>query len=211
MITFIRYTQVVFAAVFTYCALSSSATATTLIDYGNAPGIYAAGQGLAVSWQQTSTAQNVSISAVLGPYFQTTTTDPVTAYLTTVVGPGTSLADQVATSIVQVAPFSGTAASYTLFSGLALSPGTYYLVIGNNAGYPVGWVSSTTPGVVEAPGFTYQGAFSVNGTAGPVDPYTPASAFFPIPDSASPAAYGLLFDVTGTVVSASPEPGSWDC
>lgn len=96
------------------------------------------------SWFTPSDFQNVSISAdVVGSG---------TAYLTTAVGPGAIPSDLVATSSFS----NSTLGDATLFTGLSLSNGTYYLVL---TGPPVGpdgqtpdWAVSYSPSIATAAG-----------------------------------------------------------
>jgi hypothetical protein len=90
-------------------------------------------------WSQTGTYVNVTITVEIDPGTGSGTSG--TAYLTTQVGPGTSVAQQIAT-----APFSATGAKFspvlnTLFTGLTLGPGNYYLVLSSATG--LGWEIAT--------------------------------------------------------------------
>jgi hypothetical protein len=135
----------------------------------------------------------------------------VTAYLTTTLGPETGLTNLVSTSTVLVSAGPLTSSSYNLLSGLNLSPGNCYLTVSEPWG--VGWLSSSSPSLYQTSGFSYLGAFSANIPVGVVDSYAPASNFYPIPGSYSPASYGLLFSVSGdpsteSRISAAPEPSA---
>ena len=93
----------------------------------------------AAGWSQTGTYVNVTITVEIAPGTGSGTSG--TAYLTTQVGPGTTVAEQIAT-----APFSATGAEFTptlntLFTGLTLGPGNYYLVL--SASTSLGWAIST--------------------------------------------------------------------
>ena len=73
---------------------------------------------LAASWTQTATHDGVTITADIS-----NPSDPnitATAWLTTSIGPSANPADVVATTPIT---------SDTLFTGLNLGPGTYYLVV----------------------------------------------------------------------------------
>jgi len=125
-----------------------------------------------VSWTQTGGFSNVSIAADL---FVSSGTVPTNAYLTTQVGAGTTVAQQVAATSLSIS--NTVPALTTLFTGLTLNPGTYYLVInptGPNAGN-LEWQALNNPAVVvTANGVTLnpQGAFF-----GVVPAYPPSAAF----------------------------------
>ena len=116
----------------------------------------------------------------------------VTAYLMTAFGPGTTSADQVASSLFSITgPASG---SELLFSALSLAAGTYYLVIASNPGGEIGWNASATPVVTTAGGVMLNPGFACFNVSA-VD-YPPSSG------SCQPAG-GMLFDVSAT---PAPEP-----
>jgi hypothetical protein len=78
-----------------------------------------------VSWTQTQSYTNVTISGALSTVgLQGNGT--VTAYLTNQVGPGTTLANLIASATISGVNFEPPPT--TLFSGLSLGPGTYYLI-----------------------------------------------------------------------------------
>jgi len=75
------------------------------------------------SWTQITSFQNVVISAMVsGPALGM-------AYLTTSIGPGTTLVDQIASTSFS---FPSTPGFVLLFSGLALRPDTYFLTLTSN-------------------------------------------------------------------------------
>lgn len=193
------------------CSFPLHGAAEPLIQYGGSPGSSWMGPDMAVGWQQSSSVQNVTISATLHLDTGLNPRHTVTAYLTTALGPGTGSTNLVSQSTVLIGGDPGTSSSYNLFSGLTLSPGSYYLTVSEP--YGIGWLSSSNPNLHQTSDFNYLGAFSVNGTRGVVDPYAPASDFYLIVDSYSPPSYGLLFSVSGdpaveSGVSAAPEPGA---
>jgi hypothetical protein len=100
-------------------------------------------QVLYASWTQSASFSNVSISALLAG------TGTASAYLTTQIGPGTDAGDVVASTTFPFGPPLLT----TLFSGLSLGPGTYYLVIGGT-GDIGSWYGTTTPVVTTGAGVT---------------------------------------------------------
>ena len=82
-------------------------------------------QYLANSWSATNAYTGVAIS-FQGNSFGGLGSVPETAYLMTKIGPGTTVAQQVATSNFSSPAGLGT---INIFSGLSLGPGTYYLVL----------------------------------------------------------------------------------
>ncbi|HUI56483.1 MAG TPA: hypothetical protein VLY04_16020 [Bryobacteraceae bacterium] len=145
-----------------------------------------------VSWTQTSGFSNVSIAADL---FVTTGTVAATAYLTTQVGAGTTVAQQVATTNFSIS--NTTAALTTLFTGLTLNAGTYYLVINptgpNLANFE--WQALNNPPVVV--------------TAGGVTLNTEGAYFGVVPAYPPSANFGgkgnqFAFSVTGTAGVSVP-------
>jgi hypothetical protein len=150
----------------------------------------------AVSWTQGSTYTNESINAYLS------STDFAndgagTVYLTDSLGPGTTTAnilDETTVSGVDYAPWT----ALTVFSGLTLGPGTYYVVTDTGSPGGLGWDGEDGTTNLATPGNT-TGSFYLALADAPI----PAAADFQV----YPAGDGL-FDVTGTPVSATPEPGS---
>ena len=100
------------------------------------PDVHTGGDGnrvFAASWTQAGTFNGVSITA--GVFGVPNAGVTATAWLTTAIGPGATIADQIAT-----APIT----SSTIFSGLTLGPQTYYLVLLFNSGTNVaGWWENT--------------------------------------------------------------------
>ena len=123
------------------------------------------------------------------------------------MGPGTTLADQVATTTFAFPQiFTGTPyPDVTLFTGLTLAPGTYYLTVIGTPGSTGGWGNTTVPVVSsDDPGATVLGFFALSNDGRPgtgKDPaaYAPATNFF------TGGGGAPLFSVTGNVV---PEPSA---
>lgn len=148
----------------------------------------------AVTWTQPAAYSGVAITANL------LTIDGLaaggTAYLTNSTGPG-------AANVVPPATFTlpagapETPAPITLFSGLTLPAGTYYLTISNGSGN-LGWAyvyggaaENTAAGVTIGPDLQDFGALTA---------YPPAAATFgTFPVSAGGATHILLFSVTTAV------------
>lgn len=165
-----------------------------------------------VGWAQTGTYTNVSISAdvnIVG-----TPGDPANgkppdtglSFLTTQVGAGTTVADQIASGTF--AGSSNWAANphpnwITLFTGLTLGPGTYYLTL-DTTGYGGGWrvddssVDSPALGSGVTPAGSLYG-YCDGSVSYPCGGYAPASTIY------VDSPYVLRVDVEGTSV---PEPAS---
>jgi hypothetical protein len=137
------------------------------------PGPSTGGSGnrvFATSWTQTGTYNNVSISADLSAIGTPGVT--ATAWLTTDIGSGATIADQVATTTVT---------SNNLFSGLTLGPDTYFLVISIESGVvPAFWSSAFSPVPTTAAnvtiGASYFGDFNVFPAFGPSGDLVAASS-----------------------------------
>jgi hypothetical protein len=170
---------------------------STLIDTSSA---------VATSWSQSKPYTDVSIavlvdSAIVG---QTPTAD---AYLTTRIGQGTTTSDEIAhtrftvpTELPICSP-SSCGAMVTLFSGLSLGSGNYFLTLSPNAMSTgnVGWFPALDPTVIVDTGVRQGTSF----VAAPVAPYPPANAFVIYP-------FAMNFAVTGTIVFTGT-PGEANC
>lgn len=157
---------------------------------------------VAVSWTQGRAFPHVAIDASLvsnNPSFRTGT-----AYLMTMIGPGTTASSEVVAPVSFTAPVAvpfGPVPPTVLFSGLMLTPGTYYLVLtapfANTIGSPLAWQIPTEPDIVTAPLVSLGDTDLANTSVTTVAPFAPASAFLITSDR-------VMFDV----VSAIPEPAS---
>jgi hypothetical protein len=176
----------------TFCVLlvAGSAVATPITVVSATPNIDVSlgmGGGLVESWTQTGTYSGVTITAALISIQADTT-----AYLMNQVGLGTTVANQL---------FINPVSSTTLFTGLTLGPGTYFLVVAspNNV--------SATYGV--PPLLTTDAGVTIGSTAssplGTLAPYAPATNF-----SSFTTANHMLFSVVGSadVPSQVPEPAT---
>ncbi|HXA64253.1 MAG TPA: PEP-CTERM sorting domain-containing protein [Bryobacteraceae bacterium] len=175
---------------------ASSATATTIVSVEGPPsigfGVGGTEGALAVSWSQSQTYTDVAITAVLGSFLvgETALAD---AYLTTRIGPGTTIADQIASSHVTIPGTDPIA--ITLFSDLVLSPGQYFITLSAAAGVnpTPGWTNTDSPTVTVDTGVSngpVYGTFAVPSLYPPASPFTPVSV-------------SLLYTVTSI-----PEPGT---
>jgi len=157
-----------------------------------------------VGWSLPGAASNITISAYISSGAQ------VTAYLTTQIGPGTTVSNEVR-SITLTGASDSTNQPTVIFSGLTLSAGNYYLTVTSTATTPAAntprWYEvDTAPGPYVtnvAGGATglFEGA--TNTPAG----YPPASTFNDLrsgQQTGSPAWDALLFDVAAVDTSSLP-------
>jgi hypothetical protein len=87
-------------------------------------------QATAVSWSQNQTYQGVSISVFFGGLTGPRSTGgPVTVYLTTQIGPGTKPSAVITRTVLPSTPYGFN----TVFSGLTLGPGTFYIVVASSS------------------------------------------------------------------------------
>lgn len=165
-----------------------------------------------VGWTQTGTYTNVSISADVnivgtpGDPANGKPTDTGLSFLTTQVGVGTTAADQIASGTF-AGPSNWAANPHpnwtTLFTGLTLGPGTYYLTL-DTTGYGGGWrvddssVDSPALGSGVTPAGSLYG-YCDGSVSYPCGGYAPASTMY------VDSPYVLRVDVEGTSV---PEPAS---
>lgn len=162
------------------------------------PGVGGAiNQFLAVSWTQTGTFTDVVISALIGT--NNPNVNQGTAWLTQSIGPGAAPGSELAQSAVTFPVFGST--STMLFSGVTLTPGTWYLVLSApTSATTLGWRNGDgTP--VTGNGVTMgETMLTLGQFANPA--YAPASNFVGFYPS-------LAFSVEGREVPATvPEPAS---
>lgn len=140
-------------------------------------------------WSQTGSYENVIVSAVLFGSSH--------AWLTDHVGPGTTGGNVLAS-----ADFSFGMSDLglkTVFSGLTLGPGTYYLVVGGSGdGLWAGTGMSSTRDTGVTP--TFPGACNTTDAICNFD-FVPGGDFFE-------GVSQVGFDVTGDVATGAPEPSS---
>ncbi len=149
-----------------------------------------------ISWTQTGSYKDVTISAFLSALGGSNGTG--TVYLTDQIGPGTTTANQIAeTTVSGLATEPATAT--TLFTGLDLGPGTYYLITASNLGGD-GLAWNVYNGAAAIPGISGTNNSDEFGE-GVEAAYPPASSFF------APGSNKLDFQVTGDL-AATPEPSS---
>jgi hypothetical protein len=183
----------IFALILCLCALPASAQ--TIINVtGTSAGEDNELATTQSSWTQTATYTNVTIQATLDSCAFTASG---TAYLTL---NGTALANQIATngSVSFNGGIFGGDAVVTLFSGLTLGPGTYYLTINPSLANSCDelWQNiSGAPTVTTGSGVTAGSSGGV-GAGHLIAAYPPASTF------GDPASF--LFSVTGTLTTTAP-------
>jgi hypothetical protein len=145
---------------------------------------------LAASWTTTGTYSNVNISVDLGANSGATGR----AYLTTQIGPGTATNKQVASASFT---FPATSSFVSVFAGLNLTAGTYYLILQQTANGSTGdgvWLGTPSPTLVTAANVTANGEYwSYNA----IQSYAPATSFYEVVPT--------YFDYNVTGVSV-PEP-----
>jgi len=158
----------------------------------------------AVTWTQTGSYTNVSIGANLAINNGNSTGTGI-AYLVTALGPSATLANLVATDPIMVTGNPGVNTMTSLFTGLSLGPGTYYLLINpTDVGLfdSLVWDGAGTPTQTLDTGVTQQADRVLSGTVA-TPPYDSANM-------ATSASVDHIFSVTGTAVAVTgtPEPGT---
>ena len=172
-----------------------AARAATIYDVsGPSPFGFANQTVLVEAWHQNAIYNGVTITA---PLEDNSSGGPIvgvegTVYLTNSIGPGTTVANLVAPPV----PISGLTNTFTvrtLFSGLTLGPGTYYLTFRSTNSNPLSMSmeGSSTPIIATGPGVADAGA---DGQITP-DPFPPATAV-----TLSPPG-NLFVSVTGNLVT----------
>ncbi|MGD0871638.1 MAG: PEP-CTERM sorting domain-containing protein [Bryobacteraceae bacterium] len=153
----------------------------------------------AATWTQTGTYSSVTIGADLAT--NGISQGNGTAYLMTQLGPGTTIADEVASFSIVNLPTSCCALNTMtpLFSGLTLGPGTYFLLIDPQT--TLYWTVASSPSQTLGSGVTQGSDVALSGSRDPGFP----------PDSPYAAtAYNAIFSVSGTPVTggSTPEPST---
>ena len=169
------------------------------------------GSVIATSWSSTGSFTGVSISALLTTeIFSGNPTGDSTgqAYLMKAIGPGATVADEVASNSFTVLSTDVTPTDITVFSGLALSPGSYSLVLDNTAGVRYYWDTAAPATVATGPGATYLADYYCNTSTPCIDlPFVPGSGFAEwSPDG--PRTDRFEYTVTGDA-SQVPEPATF--
>jgi hypothetical protein len=184
------------------------ATATTIVSItgAEAQGLALGTQVDAASWTSQNAYKNVTITADLQNLFESPFTG--TAWIMTKIGSGANVTDQVATtsySFIPPNPINNE--TVTLFDGLSLPAGTYYLVISGPASFQgLAWLSTDNPFAHPPPtpiittdvGVVYGGDWVA----------TASGAFLPASNFVGALPFDLIFGVSGTL-AASPEPATF--
>lgn len=158
---------------------------------------------VAASWTQGGRFSNVTIDAQLVSYDASFVKG--TAYLMSAIGPGTTSANEIVAPVnftVLLGHAGHSLLPTVLFSGLTLTPGTYYLVLAapsSSEPSPLGWQIPAKPVTATAPTVSLGGIFESNNTISPPAFFPPASTFVFF-------ANQPMFQVTGTAVA--PEPSN---
>jgi hypothetical protein len=155
-----------------------------------------------VSFTTSDAFANVSIEAKIDACCSSSGAG--TVYLTTSVGPGTTVADEISRVALTGIPFHPDATTVpflSLFSGLTLLPDTYYLVLFSEDFFGgLRWLRDFSTAVETAAAGVTIGDDFAQATGGTAS-YPPASTLVAIDR-------WQLFSVTGDLASGVPEPGS---
>jgi hypothetical protein len=162
---------------------------------------------VAISWTQTNTWSGVDISLALYnqcadfPFLCGGTTAFGEVFLTDSLGPGTTLANQIAATSLSTS--SSGFQTVTAFSGLTLVDGTYYVVF-SRVNLGLFWADAGfDPQVIVGDGVTAGPTYF---SFGNVDAYPPATSDFVV---SRPFDFHPMFAITGTRVETPvPEPSS---
>lgn len=154
-------------------------------------------QILATSWSATSAYTDVGITALLSGQFRGT------AYLTTTIGPGTSVAETIATAMLDVNVNDTSPTDIAIFSALSLAPGSYFLVLEPSNGSSGNWWRHQISDIVLDAGVTLGDTYNVL-TDNADTTYAPALGFNTL---LSASVNSLAYTVTGNR-AAVPEPAT---
>jgi hypothetical protein len=199
--------QLVFFLAASFSAVAGPVTIVSVL--GGIDGSEITDSATYVSWTQTGTYTGVTVQAEL--YEQVDPDATGVAYLTNQLGPGTTQLSNGQATPFNIDITNTSPALVTLFSGLTLGPGTYYLVI-NPTDSELAWQGYTTSPTVTTAGGVTLGSNAVCFTSGVTPPctqpsYPPASNFSCQFCSKDPASF--LYQVTGTLQSSGvPEPAT---
>ncbi len=171
-------------------------TSASLLVGADLTSTTSATEDLASSWTQSVAFNDVTISVLLG----NTGTFDGSAYLTTAILPGTTTVDQVASVNFAYSydPSNPGGSDWlTLFTGIDLSAGTYYLTLASPGRGTFGWTAASPLTITTAAGVTDNSDYFAYGNA--VDTaYAPASEL-------ANEHLGLEYQVSGVPV---PEPAT---
>lgn len=175
-------------------AVAAHAATTIYGVSGPSPFGFANQTVLVEGWYQNALYNNVTITA---PLEDNSSGGPIagvegTVYLTNKIGPGTTVANLVAPPVT-VSGLTNTFTVRTLFTGLTLPPGTYYLTFRSTNSNPLSMSmeGSSTPTLTLGPAVSDLGG---DGQITP-DPFPPATAV-----TLSPPG-NLFVTVTGDLIT----------
>jgi hypothetical protein len=181
---------------------------SVIVDYRD-PGMFAgsainASDWLQASWSVSRGYVNVAITVPLRSWTDGQTFT-VTAWLTTGTGPGAP--EPIAMKSYTNMTSSLMWLNVTLFAGLSLNPGTYYLTLSSNDGggpFPGAlWKDWNVPAITDEGATRNAFGVAAAGVFGVMNPtYPPASTFLFLEDCCTAP---LLYTVTGDPV---PEPAT---
>jgi hypothetical protein len=185
-----------------FVATVSGANASPIIDIGGngvPTGSISQTQWDGVHWSMSDTYTNVSISVGLSTLFAASGV----AYLTTQLGPGTTVADEVASTAFTFP--TGSPSTVNLFSGLTLGPGDYYLTLTTEASRDLNPAWEGGVGGTLAPGVVDLGSYYWSTGGG-----SPLSSLWPYPPTMLSSGLGsrLAYSVDGDLAAPVPEPAS---
>ncbi len=184
-----------FASVFLACPIFGTTIISQLFSAGSTG---AQNEVSAISWTQTGSYSSVDILANIGDSAGSGTAT-ATAYLMSQIGAGATAGNEVVAPVTaSVTGNPGLNSMTTIFSGLSLGPGTYYLVLDPNS-TDFNWDLTIPPVIVTDSGVT----------AGPSDTSATVAGFPPASAFSSPS-YSFIYEVTGTtgVGTSTPEPST---
>ena len=193
---------------------SAPVTGTTIISVTAPPALSFGGGAFSTSWSESQTYHNVTITALVNSFLVGQTPTAV-AYLTTRIGPGTTTMDEIAHATftvplnLPVCSPASCGANLTLFSGLSLGPGTYFVTMATDPASTgtVGWFPAANPTVITDTGVTKGSAFFT--TSAPAS-YAPASNFGVFQFTTNGVVQSAMnFTVVAVPVVAVPEPAAW--
>jgi len=181
------------AAAFLAGAACASAGPITIVSATGTFNGQAVADWIGETWTQTGTYNNVTITAQLNGGVSLPTTANI--YLLNNLGPGTTAgANQIAYEFETIPTATQ---GVTLFTGLTLGPGTYYLLADEVS---AGWTGSSSPTYTTDTGVSNISEFTNKGA---IAGYSPDTSYQAV-------SGGLIFSVTGKpAVSGVPEPASF--
>ena len=173
---------------------SGNFAADPLGYYASYPAYLNPGVG-AVSWSQTATFKDVTLSADI---WAVNANGSANYYLVNQIGASTTLANVIAHGTAALPSSPGMATLGTIAS---LGPGTYYLVIDSSVNNSVwDYAYQSTPTLTTAPSVTFLGDFNAKGSS-VNSSFSPASGL-------GGTSLKYNFSVTAASVVSTPEPAS---